>query len=66
MSVEIVPVTDHEQYTVDGFLIWMDPLGNWTCKVDLSHKQLTAFWLYEENVIKNKSFKKNTKATFKG
>lgn len=66
MSVEIIPITDHEQYTVDGYLVFKDPLRDWTCKVALSHDQLTAFWIYEQTVIKNKAFKKHTKATYKG
>lgn len=66
MSVEIIPVVDHEQYTVDGFLVYKTYFGNWSCKTDLSQKQLAAFEIYEEKVINNKMIKKHTKATYKG
>lgn len=66
VEIQIVPVIDHEQYTVDGFLVYKDQFNNWTCKTDLSDKQLRAFDRYEKNVIKNPRFKKHTKATYKG
>lgn len=66
MSVTITPITDHEQYEVNGHLVYKDQLNNWTCKVDLSNKELIAFDEYEKQVIKNKALKKHTKATYKG
>ena len=64
MSVTIKPITDHEQYEVNGHLVYKDSLGNWTCKHDLSSKELTAFRNYQKLVINNKAFKKHTRATY--
>lgn len=66
MSVKIKPIIDHEQYEVNGHLVHKDQLGNWSCKQDLSEKELRAFRNYEKVVIKNPKFKKHTKATYKG
>lgn len=64
MSVTIIPIKDHEQYEVNGHLVYKDSLNNWTCKHDLSNKELTAFKNYLKLVINNKAFKKHTKATY--
>lgn len=66
MNVEIKPIIDHEQYEVNGHLVYKDHLGNWSCKGDLSDKELRAFKNYETVVIKNPRFKTHTKATYKG
>ncbi|PXY44494.1 hypothetical protein [Flavobacterium hydrophilum] len=66
MNVEIIPVKDHEEYTVNGHLVFKDHAGNWTCKHELSDKELRAFRRYEKLVINNTLFKKHTKATYKG
>lgn len=63
--ITITPVTDHEEYTLNGHTIYKDHFGNWTCKVELSHKELLAFQLYRKRVIDNKAFKKHTKAVYK-
>ena len=65
MNVEIIPVKDHEEYTVNGHLVYRDSFGNWTCRHDLSTLELNMFARYEKLVIKNKRFKKHTKATYK-
>lgn len=65
MSVEIVPITDHEVYKVNGFTVYKNTHGNWTCNQDLSSTEMTAFKNYERLVINNKAFKKHTKATYK-
>lgn len=65
MNVEIIPVTDHEQYEVNGHTVFKDGLNNWSCKVNLSEKELRAFKNYEKLVINNKAFKTHTKATYK-
>jgi len=65
MSVEIIPISDHEVYKVNGFTVYKDPLGNWACNTDLRPKELQAFEIYEEQVIKNKAFKKHPKSIFK-
>jgi hypothetical protein len=64
MSVTITPITDHEQYDVNGNVVFRDALNNWSCKVDLSDKELRAFSRYEKLVINNPRFKKHTKATY--
>jgi hypothetical protein len=65
-GITIIPVTDHESYTVNGHLVYKNQLDNWTCNVDLSAKELHAFDLYENVVINNKRLKHHTKATYKG
>lgn len=64
MSVTITPIIDRESYNLNGHTVYKDSLGNWTCKVDLSSQELTAFRNYEKAVINNKAFKKHTRATF--
>lgn len=66
MNVEIKPIQDNEQYEVNGHLVFKDSLGNWSCKHDLSEKELRAFKKYEKVVINNPRFKTHTKATYKG
>lgn len=65
MNVEIIPIKDHEEYTVNGHLVYKDQHSNWTCKQDLSHQELNAFSNYEKTVINNKAFKRHTKSIFK-
>tara|TARA_R110002124_G_scaffold228784_1_gene394106 strand:+ start:1642 stop:1845 length:204 start_codon:yes stop_codon:yes gene_type:complete len=65
MSVEIIPIKDHEEYTINGHVVYKDDLGNWSCKHDLSRQELNAFKNYEKLVINNKAFKKHTKSTYK-
>lgn len=65
-EITIIPITDHERYTVNGHEVYKDQFDNWTCKADLSDKELRAFKRYEKLVIDNKAFKKHTKATYKG
>lgn len=65
MSVEIIPIKDHEEYTINGHLVYKDQFNNWTCKQDLSDTELRAFRRYEKLVINNTAFKKHTKATYK-
>jgi hypothetical protein len=64
MNVTITPVVDHETYKVNGHTVYKDTRGNWTCKADLSHRELNAFSRYEKLVINNKAFKKHTRATY--
>ena len=65
MSVTIVPVKDHEEYKVNGHLVYKDTHGNWTCKHDLSNVELNAFRNYEKAVINNPAFRKHTKSEYK-
>ena len=64
IEITITPIIDHESYKVNGHLVYKDSLDNWTCKHDLSSKELTAFRNYQKLVINNKAFKKHTKATY--
>lgn len=66
MTVEIIPITDHESYSVNGHTVYKDQFNNWSCNVDLSDKELRAFHNYEKLVINNKAFKTHTKATYNG
>lgn len=66
MSVEIIPIEDHQQYTVNGHIVTKNNYGNWSCNHDLSNKELNAFQLYIKQVINNTVIKKHTKATYKG
>ena len=65
MSVTIQPVKDHEEYTVNGHLVYKDTRGTWVCKHNLSTTELNAFRNYEKVVINNKAFKKHTKSVYK-
>lgn len=65
MSVEIIPITDHEAYKVNGHVVYKDSLNNWTCKIALSNKELEAFAVYRESIIENKRVKKHTKSTYR-
>lgn len=66
MSVKIKPITDHESYNVNNYIVFKDGLGNWNCKNDLSNKERHAFNQYESIVIKNPRFKKHATATYRG
>jgi hypothetical protein len=65
MSVQIIPITDHEEYSVNGHLVYKNHLNNWTCKQELTSNEMSAFKNYERLVINNKAFKRHTKATYK-
>jgi len=62
--VEIIPKVDQKEYLVNGHLVHKDRFNNWTCKVDLSTKEMAAFKRYEKKVINNPQFTKHTKATY--
>jgi hypothetical protein len=66
MTVTIIPITDHEQYSVNGHNMYKDQNNNWMSKTPLSDRELRAFRNYEKLVINNKAFKTHTKATYKG
>ncbi|HEX8577134.1 MAG TPA: hypothetical protein VF677_12640 [Flavobacterium sp.] len=62
--ITIKPIIDHEQYYLNGHVVYRDTQNEWVCKTDLSTKELAAFKRYEKLVIKNPAFKKHTKATY--
>ena len=63
--VKITPIIDHKEYNLNGHKVYKDSLNNWSCKVDLSTKELAAFKRYEKQVIKNPAFTTHTVATYK-
>lgn len=65
VQVTIKPIIDHIKYNVNGHTVYKDSFDNWSCKVDLSTKELAAFKRYEKNVINNPVFTKHTPATYK-
>lgn len=65
MTVTIIPITDHEQYSVNGHLVHKDSSERWTSRTPMSDTELKAFKRYEKLVINNSRFKKHTKATYK-
>ena len=64
-QITITPIIDHEQYNLNGHVVYKDTQNDWVCKADLSTKELAAFKRYEKLVINNPNFKKHTKATYK-
>jgi hypothetical protein len=52
MSITIIAIRNHEQYTVNGHLVYKDALRNWACKHDLSAMEHKAFKIYEKLIIK--------------
>jgi hypothetical protein len=66
MSITITPITDHENYDVNGKEVYKDTNGNWINKGDLSDAENRAFRTYKKQVIENPRFKTHTKATYKG
>lgn len=65
MTVTIIPIADHEQYSVNGHLVHKDSSERWNSRTSLSDTELKAFKRYEKIVINNPAFKKHTKATYK-
>lgn len=64
MAVRIEPIKDHEEYNVNGKLVYKDPNDNWLMNQELTTQERTAFSNYKKVVIENKAFKKHTKATY--
>ncbi len=66
MSVQIIPIIDHESYYVNNKVMMKDGNDNWICQHELSMQERNAFANYKKAVIENKAFKKHTNATYKG
>lgn len=65
MIVTILPITDHEQYSVNGHSVSKDSEDRWRCRTGLSKIEETAFNKYRKLIIENKRFKKHPKSTYK-
>lgn len=65
MTVEIIPITDHEHYSVNGHELIKDSSGNYRCMTRMSVKELIAFNCYRKLVFNNHRFKRHPKSTFK-
>lgn len=63
--ITIVPIADHEQYEINGKLIYKDTSGNWVCKSELTAQELNAFENYKKAQIENSNLKRHTKSTFR-
>jgi hypothetical protein len=66
MPVTIIPITDHEVYKVNNHTVYKNTLGNWTCNVDLSNKELKGFEAYKQTIIEDPKIKKHPKSTYSG
>lgn len=66
MGITILPLEDHKRYSVNGHAVYKNDNGHWISATAMSAKEWAAFHCYEKVVIKNKAFKKHTKATYKG
>ncbi len=66
MSVSIIPVEDHQEYTVNGKTVYKNRDGAWECKVTLTTVETKAFLNYNKAIINNKDIKKHTKSEYKG
>ena len=64
MSVTIIPITDHESYSVNNKQVYKDSNGNWIARQELTTQENNAFSNYRKAVIENKAFKTHTKATY--
>ncbi|PWA10944.1 hypothetical protein [Flavobacterium laiguense] len=66
MSIEIIPIIDHESYKVNGHMMYKDHNENWISSSAMTDIELRMFRRYKKLVIDNPAFKKHTKATYKG
>lgn len=65
MTVTIIPIVDHESYSVNGRVVYKDYHQNWISAATLSQTEIEGFIRYEGLVINNLRFKKHIKSTFK-
>jgi hypothetical protein len=65
MNVTITPITDHEQYSVNGHLFYKDSSGRWNCRTPMSATELNAFERYKKLIVDNPRFKTHIKSTYK-
>ncbi|GIZ10009.1 hypothetical protein [Flavobacterium sp. UMI-01] len=65
VSITIIPHEDHQQYSVNGHVVYKDSNGNYISRTDMSYNENTAFQKYKKLVIDNPAFKRHTKAVYK-
>lgn len=66
MSVKIIPIEDHEKYSVNGKTVYKNGEGNWLTHSELSTQEHKAFDNYKTAIIDNPQIKKHTKSEYKG
>jgi hypothetical protein len=64
-TVTILPIEDHQQYSVNGHTVYKDTNGNYISRTDMSDTENRAFRRYKQLVIDNQRFKTHTRATYK-
>jgi hypothetical protein len=64
-TITIIPQEDHQQYSVNGHIIYKDSNGNYISRSDMSTGENAAFRRYKQIVIDNPRFLRHTKATYK-
>lgn len=65
MTVSIIPIVDHEAYSVNGHIVKKNSSEMYHCSSPMFDAEWKAFKRYEKLVINNPRFKKHTKATYK-
>lgn len=65
VTVTIIPLEDHQQYSVNGHTLNKDMSGVYISRTELSYSESRAFQKYKQLVIDNERFKRHTKATYK-
>lgn len=65
MEIMIIPVEDHQSYSVNGHAVYKNHNKHWVSATDMTTKEWSAFRQYEKSVINNPRFKQHTKATYK-
>jgi hypothetical protein len=65
INITIIPLEEHQQYNVNGHIVYKNSTEQWISRTDMSDMELRAFRRYKTAVIDNPRFKKHTKATYK-
>lgn len=65
MTVTIIPIADHEHYSVNGHQVHKDSSERYRSMTPLSDTELKAFNRYRRLVIDNQRFRRHIKSTYK-